>query len=315
VDLKAPVETGVPTDTKQAKFKRVGEDTTGSRKRLASEKEAVAAAAALAGTEPSAITEAEAETPAPPKKRGRKAAAEAHEPKKQAAKKPSPALMAAAAVGVLAVVGGGAFIMRGGSKPAVSSETPPGVAPGSIINVEGAMPTVDANAVAGGDQNAVATDAALQPAPDTAGADALRKEQLKAAAAEARLAAIQKAQAKAAQQARSGTQTAATQKNGKSTTAAAETNTVSATTSSGGGVSSAKLSQFYSIVDDARGMAKRVIRSGNPQNAALARSYDANLKTLRDSMRGINSEREADRLIAQAKQTRAYVQFLAKQTP
>jgi hypothetical protein len=32
-------------------------------------------------------------------------------------------------------------------------------------------------------------------------------------------------------------------------------------------------------------------------------------------MRGITSEREADRLIAQAKQTRAYVQFLAKQTP
>ena len=313
VDLKAPVETGVPTDTKQAKFKRVGEDTTGSRKKMASEKEAVAAAAALAGTEPSATTEAEAETPASPKKRGRKAAAEAHEPRKQGAKKPSPALMAAAAVGVLAVVGGGAFMMRGGgSKPAVSSETPPGVAPGSIINVEGAMPTVDANAVAAGDQNAVATDATQQAAPDTAGADALRKEQAKAAAAEARLAAIQKAQAKAAQQAKA--QTAAGQKNGKTTTAVAETNTVSAS-SSGAGVPSAKLSQFYSIVDDARGMAKKVMRSGNPQNAALARSYDANLKTLRDSIRGINSEREADRLIAQAKQTRAYVQFLAKQTP
>ena len=62
-------------------------------------------------------------------------------------------------------------------------------------------------------------------------------------------------------------------------------------------------------------MAKRVMRSSNTQNAALARSYDANLKTLRDSMRGINSDREADRLIAQAKQTRAYVQFLAKQSP
>jgi serine/threonine protein kinase len=317
VELKAPVETGVPTDTKQAKFKRVGEDTTGSRKKAASEREAVAAAAALAGTEPSAAAEAEAEaeTPAPPKKRGRKAAAEAQGPRKREAKKPSPALMAAAAVGVLVVVGGGALLMRsGGTKPEVSAETPPGVAPGSIINVEGAMPTVDANAVAAGDQNAVATDAGQQPAQDTAAVDAIRKEQAKTAAAEARLAAIQKAQAKAAQQARS--QAAAGQKNGKTSTAAAETNTVSASSSSsGGGVSSAKLSQFYSIVDDARGMAKRVIRSGNPQNAALARSYDSNLKTLRDSMRGITSEREADRLIAQAKQTRAYVQFLAKQTP
>jgi hypothetical protein len=60
-------------------------------------------------------------------------------------------------------------------------------------------------------------------------------------------------------------------------------------------------------------MAKQVMRSSNSQNAALAKSYDANLKTLRDSMRGINSEREADRLIAQAKQTRAYVVFLSRQ--
>ena len=88
---------------------------------------------------------------------------------------------------------------------------------------------------------------------------------------------------------------------------------MSAESSSSGGVSSAKLSQFYSIVDDARGMAKRVMRSNNSQNAALARSYDANLKTLRDSIRGIQSDREADRLIKQASQTRAYVQFLYKQ--
>jgi hypothetical protein len=60
-------------------------------------------------------------------------------------------------------------------------------------------------------------------------------------------------------------------------------------------------------------MAKQVMRSGNSQNAALARSYDANLKTLRDSIRGVSSDREADRLIKQAQQTRAYVQFLVKQ--
>ena len=84
---------------------------------------------------------------------------------------------------------------------------------------------------------------------------------------------------------------------------------------SGAGVSAAKLSQFYGIVDSARGMAKRVMRSSNSANAQLARSYDANLKTLRDSIRGVNSDREADRLIKQANQTKAYVEFLVKQSP
>jgi hypothetical protein len=60
-------------------------------------------------------------------------------------------------------------------------------------------------------------------------------------------------------------------------------------------------------------MAKKVMRSKNSQNAALAKSYDANLKTLRDSIRGVSSDREADRLIKQANQTRAYVKFLVTQ--
>jgi non-specific serine/threonine protein kinase len=55
------------------------------------------------------------------------------------------------------------------------------------------------------------------------------------------------------------------------------------------------------------------MRSDNRQNAQLARTYDRNLKTLRDSMRGIQTDQEADRLIKQANQTRAYVQFLARQ--
>ena len=84
--------------------------------------------------------------------------------------------------------------------------------------------------------------------------------------------------------------------------------------SNSGGVSPGKLSQFYSIVDDARSQAKRVMRSGNSQNAALARNYDGNLKTLRDSIRGVNSDKEADRLIKQATLTRSYVEFLARQT-
>lgn len=55
------------------------------------------------------------------------------------------------------------------------------------------------------------------------------------------------------------------------------------------------------------------MRSRNSENARLAKTYDANLRTLRDSIRGIQSDREADRLIKQANQTRAYVQFLDRQ--
>jgi hypothetical protein len=174
----------------------------------------------------------------------------------------------------------------------------------------------DANAVA---ENAGMADAQNAVVPtgeettDQASADALRKEQAKAKAAEAKLAAAQKAQAKlAAAQKGAAAATASKTAAGKST--ATSSAAASAAESSSGGVSSAKLSQFYGIVDSARSMAKQVMRSGNSQNAQLARSYDANLKTLRDSIRGVNSDRDADRLIKQATQTRAYVQFLVKQS-
>ena len=111
-------------------------------------------------------------------------------------------------------------------------------------------------------------------------------------------------------QAKAATATASAPRPDRKSTAAATTNTVE---SESAGVSAAKLSQFYAIVDDARAMAKKVMRSSNSQNAQLARSYDANLKTLRASMGGVKSDKEADRLIKQANQTRAYVQFLAKQ--
>jgi hypothetical protein len=123
---------------------------------------------------------------------------------------------------------------------------------------------------------------------------------------------MQKAQAKAAAAQKAGATAQITKTpTGKAATAAT---TTAASSSESGGVSSAKLSQFYGIVDSARGMAKQVMRSNNSANAALARSYDANLKTLRDSMRGVSSDKEADRLIKQASQTRAYVQFLVKQS-
>lgn len=60
-------------------------------------------------------------------------------------------------------------------------------------------------------------------------------------------------------------------------------------------------------------MAKQAMRSSNRQNAQMAKNYDKYLKTLRDSMRGIESDREADKLIKQANQTKAYIQFLLRE--
>jgi hypothetical protein len=55
------------------------------------------------------------------------------------------------------------------------------------------------------------------------------------------------------------------------------------------------------------------MRSRNRENAALARKYDQYLKTLKASGRGIKTDKEADSMIKQANQTRAYIQFLLKQ--
>ena len=85
------------------------------------------------------------------------------------------------------------------------------------------------------------------------------------------------------------------------------------------GVSPAKLGQFGAIIGSARSLAVQVIRMGDrdPQareNAKLAKNYDAYLRTLSDSMRGAKTDRDADRLIKQASQTKAYLVFLNKQS-
>jgi len=319
VDIKEPVETGVPKDPKEASFKRAGEET-GAKKRKgqkestaeteegAAEKDdsAAAPAAAAAAATGAAATAAPAIGKAP---KARPAAAAADKTEK---KKLSPAVMAGAAAAVLAVIGVGALTMRGGNSQQdanASGIATTGTDEGTAAALGTAETPVDANAVTPSENLA---DQVTETTTEQPGeADALRKEQARAAAAEARLQAMQKAQAKAAQQAKTGTPTVTTAK--PKAAASSQASTASEDTgSSGGGVSKAKLAQFYSIVDDARAQAKRVMKSGNSQNAALARNYDSNLKTLRDSIRGIQSDREADRLIKQASQTRAYVQFLAK---
>jgi non-specific serine/threonine protein kinase len=307
IDPKAVIEkTGVPDDPKQVKFKRAGQET-GAGKRSASEEDAAASPEDVPSRRRVVATSEESGAPAEKKPAG-KAGDGTAEPKK---KQLSPAVMAGAAVAVLAVVGGGAFMLRGGnsSPDAVVSEAPADASAATTAALGTGEVPAEANAVGNEVQDAAAADSAQQP--DAAGSEALRREAARAAAAEARLEAMRRAQARAQAQANSGTATAPTPKAGKSATAAAQTNTVES--SGSGGVSAAKLSQFYSVVDDARAMAKRVMRSGNAQNVQLARSYDANLKTLRASMGGIKSDKEADRLIKQANQTRAYVQFLDKQ--
>jgi len=97
--------------------------------------------------------------------------------------------------------------------------------------------------------------------------------------------------------------------------------TEAATTASSTSLSPAKLAQLNSIIDSARSMAKQVIRMGGgganatrKTNAGLARNYDSYLKNLKDSGRGVKSDKEADRLIKQANQTKAYIVFLNKQS-
>ena len=82
------------------------------------------------------------------------------------------------------------------------------------------------------------------------------------------------------------------------------------------------MAQFNGIVDSGRSMAKQVIQMGSGSsasqtrkaNAQLAKNYDKSLAILKDSMRGVNSDREADRVIKQANQTKAYIVFLNKQS-
>ena len=99
-----------------------------------------------------------------------------------------------------------------------------------------------------------------------------------------------------------------------------------------GEATSAQLGQLQSIISDGRGMAKDVMRMGDRKpgsgatdaekqayqqrrsNAALARNYDKYLASIRDSSRGVKSARDADRLIKQASQTRAYLTFLVRQS-
>jgi serine/threonine protein kinase len=302
LDPKAPVETGVPADPKDAKFKRVGEET-GAKKKKPTEPKATEptdeipdrgaeAAAALAASKPPA-----------------KAASKTPPGSKDAAKKPNTAIIAGVGVAVLAVLGVGALTLRGGSsQPQQNIQAANG-----IDNYGPPAATAAVNEAAATDQTGAenATDNGTAPAASASdqanSTQELQAEKAKTAAAQAQLQALKKAQAKAAAAASGVVGPTATSR--KSSSKSSEITSTPDT-----GVSSSTLAQFNSTIDDARSMAKGVMRSGTPQNIQLAKNYDQYLKTLKDSMRGVQSEREAQKLLKQANQTRAYVVFLQRQT-
>ena len=297
VDPEAPVETGVPDDPKEAKFKLAGQET-GASKKLKAEK---------APTRRRVVETSEEtpdETPAIPlAAKSGEAAAEK--------KKPNMAVMAGAAVAVLAAAGVGAFALRGGGSEPVAAESQIAAADNSAAAAAAlgtAEMAAEANAVSEAENAADNAAAAEQATQDSDAAETLRIERAKAAAAEAKLAAMRKANAKAAATA-AGAPTAAARKTAAKTTAD-KAKTASAAPKP---VSAMKLAQFNTTVDSARALAKVAMRSRNRENAALAKNYDKYLKTLKDSGRGVKTDKEADALIKQANQTRAYIQFLLKQ--
>ncbi|MEO6255323.1 MAG: serine/threonine-protein kinase [Sphingomicrobium sp.] len=314
LDPKTPLETSVPADPKEASFKRAGQETAASKKLAAAEAAGKAKAEAAADAEPA---------PAVPS-RGKEAAlaaaavaatpASAKPDKVDATTgekaKPRTAVMAGIAVAVLAA-GVGAYALRGGGPEPASIESsgaPTGDDSAAIATALGTSDmAVNGNATSNAAEIAPVAAAELPVDDQAAELKALRSEHAKTAAAEAKLAALRKAAAKSAA-------AAAGPKAPNAATAKAEAAEKAASSAAkSAGVSSAKLSQLNSTVDEGRSMAKRAMRSSNRANAQLAKNYDQYLKTLKSSIRGVQTEKEADTMLKQANQTKAYIQFLLKQ--
>ena len=310
VDPKAPVETGVPDDPKEAKFKLAGQET-GSSKKLKADK-------AEKKLNRRRVVDTSEEAPEPDEEPAIPLAAKKKAEPAGEKKKPNMAMIAGAAVAVLAVAGVGAYALSGGGSEPVASESQIAAAPDNSAAAAAALGTAEmsaeANAAAEAENAAANVAAAEQAADDSdAAAEALRAERAKAAAAEAKLAAIRKAAVKsAAASSATATKTAAAKK-AAAKTAADEKASAKTAAAASKPVSATKLAQFNTTVDNARALAKVAMRSPNRENAALARNYDKYLKTLKASGRGIKTDKEADSMIKQANQTRAYIQFLLKQ--
>ena len=150
--------------------------------------------------------------------------------------------------------------------------------------------------------------------------DALGKSQ---AVASSVLSANRKAAEVLAQKAAKKSALTATPTATASTTIAAKpiAKTEVTSTASSTGLSAGKIAQLNAVIDGARSLAKQVIRMGDHSsnatrkaNAGLAKNYDKYLANLRDSGRGVKSDKDAERLIKEANQTKAYIVFLNKQS-
>jgi hypothetical protein len=222
-------------------------------------------------------------------------------------------MLAAAAAGVLAVVGVGALTLRGGGSASETNASQVGAVSldNSATTLAAVGPSDNAaqsNATTTGNTTAnTAAPVAAPPASEQANAaQAIAAEKAKTAVAQSQLAALKKAQAKTTQaQTASASPTVSTRRGKPASTEIIATPDA--------GVSPATLAQFNSTVDGARAMARDVMRSGQGQNVDTAKNYDKYLKTLKDSMRGIQTEREAQRLLKQADQTRGYIASLQRQ--
>ncbi len=303
--VRDKIETRVPSDPSDAEFKRAGEDSRASIKKSVVAPAAEAAAAALASADRKLVEQQVARdipapiepvAPVPTATPGdvtpTKKRADSDAPKgKAVGAKRSPLLVGVGIAGLVTAGVAGWLVVGGRSTTqapaasaiadvpnATSADLGDGLTP---VNVMTAAPTT--NAIAPTATVAAAPVAVINAEPPKP------KKQPKPVAAIVTVAPT-------------------------SDFAAADPVLNTASSSS----SSSKIGQLNGVIDDGRRMARDVIRMGRgasgqlQANAQLATGYDKYLATLKDSGRGVTSDRQADQLITRAKQTRAYLVFLVK---
>jgi serine/threonine protein kinase len=167
-----------------------------------------------------------------------------------------------------------------------------------------------------------ATAGATDPVRSLAAArDALAKSQAFAAALPAAAASAQIASKKTDERlANAASPTTARQTTTVVQAAPTATTAAPAVASTSAAPSASKIAQIRSIISSGRSRAKQVIAMGSggsatqKANAKLAKGYESYFANLSDSLRGARTDRELDQLLKQANQTKAYVDFLYKQS-
>jgi serine/threonine protein kinase len=167
-----------------------------------------------------------------------------------------------------------------------------------------------------------ASSSATDPVRSLAAArDALAKSQAFAAALPAAAASAQIAAKKQDERlATAASPTTARQTTTVVQVAPTATTAAPAAASTSAAPSASKIAQIRSIISGGRSRANQVIAMGaggsatQKANAKLAKGYESYFANLSDSLRGARTDRELDQLLKQANQTKAYVDFLYKQS-